>query len=509
MDKNLKYFIYTRRSQDDKTRQVLSIEAQRRELGEFAQKEGLKIVDRLEESQTAFKPGRPVFEEMLTRIQAGEANGLLVWKADRISRNALDGAKIIQALDDGILEEIRTPYEVFRREDNRIMLYILFGMSNDFSRQISANVKRGNRQKYARGEYCGLAPLGFVNIKIGNNRNIDPDPERGPLIITLFEHYATGKYSLTRMCQIIDEEWGLKTRKGKQISKSNLHSILTSESYYGVFKHGGELHQGSYQPLITKSLFDQVQEALKNRSKPRKATHEFAFRGLLRCQICGCAITATEKNKHYKGTNRDATYCYYHCSKRRGNCGQEPLTPEELEKQFDENLAKISIDEEVWKLGIKLLQKKYTEEAQLNSNLRKQWQQQFNSIQDDLESLLKMRMREELTAEEYLNQKRLFLEEQSKVKERLRDNEGGSLTWLERAEKFFDTAYQAREMLKSDNLDDKRKAVDDVGWNLTLVNKKLNFSFKEPFDVLLKPEYHTNVQGCQDSNLKKRFWRPL
>lgn len=499
---DLKYFVYSRRSQDDKNRQVLSIEAQNRELKEFAEKEGIRIVGKFEESQSAFKPGRPVFKEMLDRLEASEANALLVWKADRLSRNALDGAKLIQALDDGVLQEIKTPYECFKREENRIMLYILFGMSNDFSRQISSNVKRGNRQKYERGEYIGLAPLGFLNTKIGNFKNIAPDPEKAPLVIKAFEEFSTGKYSLSKFCEVLDKDWGLKTRRGKKISKSNLHSILTTSAYYGIYKHGGELHEGSYQSLITKPLFDKVQEVLKNRSKPRSLTHKFAFTGLGKCKNCGAAITATEKFKHYKRTKRDAQYVYYHCSRRKGTCNEATLTVDEMENQLGNYLEKITIDEEVWRLGLKLLQEKHAEEIKLNSRLRKQWQQKFNSIQDDLDRLLKLRMREEITAEEYLTQKKTFLSEQTKVKERLRDNEEGSLTWLELAEKFFNTAYQAREMLNSDDLDDKRKAVTDVGWNLALKKKKIKFSFKQPFDVLLQPQYRTNVHGSQGSNLE-------
>lgn len=77
-------------------------------------------------------------------IENGLADAILTWKPDRLARNALDGGRVIQAMDDGKLKEIRTPYECFRQEDNRMLLYIHFGMSNDFSRQISANVKRGN-----------------------------------------------------------------------------------------------------------------------------------------------------------------------------------------------------------------------------------------------------------------------------------------------------------------------------------------------------------------------------
>lgn len=134
MSNKLKYFIYCRKSQESRDRQVLSIESQIRELREFALKEKLEVVDVLEESQSAYKPGRPIFNEMMDKVEDGEGNAILTWKPDRLGRNARDGGRVIQTMDDGFLQEIRTPYECFKREDNRVMLYIHFGMSNDLSR---------------------------------------------------------------------------------------------------------------------------------------------------------------------------------------------------------------------------------------------------------------------------------------------------------------------------------------------------------------------------------------
>ena len=75
----MKYFIYTRKSTDSEERQILSIEAQLAELKEFAAKEKLEIIASLCEAQTAKEPGRKIFGEMLDRICAGEASGILAW----------------------------------------------------------------------------------------------------------------------------------------------------------------------------------------------------------------------------------------------------------------------------------------------------------------------------------------------------------------------------------------------------------------------------------------------
>jgi len=72
-----KFFIYARKSTDSEDHQIRSIDDQIAELQELARKEHIEVIDTLIEKQTAKKPGRPVFAEMIRRIEAGEAMGIL------------------------------------------------------------------------------------------------------------------------------------------------------------------------------------------------------------------------------------------------------------------------------------------------------------------------------------------------------------------------------------------------------------------------------------------------
>jgi len=102
-----KFFIYTRKSTDDKDRQVRSISDQLSELKDLALKEQLEVVDVFVEKQTAKIPGRPVFNEMIERMEKGEASGILAWHPDRLARNSVDGGKIIYLVDTGIISEMK------------------------------------------------------------------------------------------------------------------------------------------------------------------------------------------------------------------------------------------------------------------------------------------------------------------------------------------------------------------------------------------------------------------
>ena len=87
---SIRYLMYLRKSSESEERQELSIPAQARELQALATRKGLVVVGPpYEESRSAREPGRPLFGELLSRIERGEADGILCWKLDRLARAIL------------------------------------------------------------------------------------------------------------------------------------------------------------------------------------------------------------------------------------------------------------------------------------------------------------------------------------------------------------------------------------------------------------------------------------
>jgi len=76
---NEKFFLYARKSTDVEDKQVLSIDAQLTELRAFAREQNLDVVEEFIEKQSAKIPGRPIFGQMLKRIEQGEATGIVSW----------------------------------------------------------------------------------------------------------------------------------------------------------------------------------------------------------------------------------------------------------------------------------------------------------------------------------------------------------------------------------------------------------------------------------------------
>src|SRR5258707_2306627 len=111
----MKYFLYLRKSTDDKEHQILSLESQEREtLRRFGNDPEIEIVERITEKQSAKSPGRPLFNAMLKRIVAGEADGIIAWLPDRLARNPIDGGQIVHLLDTGALKDLKFPSYLFQ-----------------------------------------------------------------------------------------------------------------------------------------------------------------------------------------------------------------------------------------------------------------------------------------------------------------------------------------------------------------------------------------------------------
>jgi len=147
-----KFFIYTRKSTDTEYRQVRSIGDQISELQELAKKENLEIVDTIVEKQIAKKPGRPLFAEILKKLEAGEALGILAWHPDRLARNSIDGGRIIYLADTGKITTLKFPTFWFDpTPQGKFMLSIAFGQSKYYVDNLSENIKRGHRQKLKNG----------------------------------------------------------------------------------------------------------------------------------------------------------------------------------------------------------------------------------------------------------------------------------------------------------------------------------------------------------------------
>ena len=195
----MKAILYCRKSSESEDRQVMSLDAQENELKRIAERDGIEIVKVYRESMSAKAPGRPLFAEMLDLISKGKADAILCWKLDRLARNPVDGGSISWALQKNQIKLIKTHERDYLPSDNVLLMYVELGMSNQYVRDLSENVKRGNREKLRRGEWPNRAPYGYKNDK--NTKTLVVVRSQAEKVRQTFELYATGKYSVTDLAR--------------------------------------------------------------------------------------------------------------------------------------------------------------------------------------------------------------------------------------------------------------------------------------------------------------------
>jgi len=394
LDQTKKIFLYARKSTDEPERQILSIEAQLFELREFARKEGLTLVREYVESKTAKEPGREIFSEMIASIEKGEAEGILAWHPDRLARNSIDGGRIIYLVDTGKITTLKFPTFWFDpTPQGKFMLNIAFGQSKYYVDNLSENIRRGIRQKLRNGIWPAWAPLGYVNDK--NARNIAVDKVRAKFIRKTFEMYSTGEYPLAQLRKIINS-LGLVGKKGKMLSVSNYQYMLKNKIYYGIIEYNGELYDGKHEPIITKKLFDSVQEVMARKSKPKTPKLKpYIFRGFFRCGECGCFITTETQ----KGHN------YLRCTKRKNPCSQKYAREDAITSQIREEIKKVSLSSTWANASIAEFEKEKAECAQAESSFAQNARNEIVEIETKLDRLLDLQLDGSLSQTEYTTKK--------------------------------------------------------------------------------------------------------
>ena len=294
----------------------------------------------------------------------------------------------------------------------------------------------------------------------------------------LFESYATGKYLLNDLPKL-SLSLGLVSRKrGTPLALSKFKEILRNPFYYGVFRHKGELYQGSHEPIIPKQLFDKVQEVLKAKGKPRKSKElkSFTFRGMFTCGECGRSITAEKQVK-----TSGLAYTYYRCTKKNTICHQKYIEERELVKQLNDIIQKVALPTE-WK--DKFLQRlaRENKELTIKSNASAQnLQGELTQLKERQTRLLNIYLDQKIASEEYASAKEKIINRIIELKEKIGDSGRKGNNWLELFREWILSAHQAQSVRLTDNLGEKRDFLLKIGSNFRLVGREALIQLDGPW----------------------------
>ncbi len=489
-----KYVMYLRKSTDSEDRQIQSIEDQENELKLIRPSGGIKVVKTFKESQSAKKPGRPLYDDMMKMIERGDADGIICWKLNRLSRNPKDGGDIQWLLQQGIIKSIITPAREYLPEDNVLMMAVELGIANQFVLDLSKDVKRGMKGKAERGWRPHQAPLGYLNDQMGEQgrKIIHVDPERFPLVRKMWDFLLAGDYSVPHVLKIATEEWGLRTRRGKELSMSGAYRIFTNPFYYGEFEYGGEIYQGKHQTMVTKEEYDRAQKILGRYGKPRAKHKRLPFNGIIHCAECGSMVTCDEKIKKVKTTGQTKRYLYHRCTKHKKGavCNQKPVKYEVLTQQIQQQLSSITISEDFLNLALDVLRSRnQLEQGDRNLILHSLQHNHQNCIKK-LDNLINLYIspenatRELLTDGEYKERKNSLTQEKAAIEGELRQTEGRVNEWMDLTEKTFHFATYARIWFEKGDFEIKTTILRALGQNFALKEGILHLELKKPYLVI-------------------------
>ena len=434
----IKYFMYARKSSESEDRQVQSIDDQVNRLKQLAASLNLDIKKIYTEAKSAKKPNnRPIFEEVMRRIEDGEASGILCWQINRLSRNPIDSGKLSWLLQRGVLKSIQTIDRQYLPDDNVLLFNVESGMANQFIIDLRKNTKRGVEGKLQRGWLPSRAPLGYMNDKI--EKVITKDPERFNLVRKMWDMMLTGNYTPPKILEIANNDWGLRTIRykkegGKELSVSGIYRMFTNLFYAGILEWDGHQYEGKHEPMITLEEYDRVQAILGREGRPRPQRHDFAFTGAMRCGVCNCFYTADTRKKLIKKTGEMKEFSYYHCTRRtkRVKCNQNKgIAAADLELSIEREIEKYTILPEFLGWALEGLNKNNDTEIETTAKIYEAQHAALGQAQKELGELTKMRYRQLIDDEAFLEEKTKLQATIAQMKGKVGETEARAEQWLE------------------------------------------------------------------------------
>jgi DNA invertase Pin-like site-specific DNA recombinase len=306
--------IFARVSTPEQEQTGYSLPAQIKLLTDYAIRKNYKIIKAYTIAESARKSEeRKIFKEMMNLVNKQNIENIIFEKVDRIARSLKDSVilndwlsknenrKIHSVKDSLILHKGSVSQE-------KLNWNIKAVLAQNYIDNLSEEVKKGQKEKIAQGWLPSKPPYGYKTIGEKGHKIHVIDDNIAPLIKKMFELYATGTISLDRLADKM-YDLGLRKRSGLKMKLGAVHALLKDPFFHGLIKWNKKLYPGKQEPLITKELYDKVQEIRIRKKAPKYHTNaDVLFRKIFECANCGGTISWEIQ------TQRKSQYNYGHCN---------------------------------------------------------------------------------------------------------------------------------------------------------------------------------------------------
>jgi site-specific DNA recombinase len=389
--------IFARVSSRAQELEGFSLDAQVGLLKTYCESKDLGINKVFEISETASRSNeRKKFAECLEYLQKHGITILVIEKVDRLTRNYTDHVEINNWLKSNSVNEVHSIKDnqilsSRSKSQDTLMWDIKVTLAKNASLNLSEEVKKGQLEKLNQGWLPKEPPLGYETEVVNGKRLHKIDPMNSPLVIKAFKMYSSPDHTLASVAETL-AKLGLKTVRGKPVSKNTVDRMLDNKYYIGINQWNGIEYKGSQDIFISKSLWDAVQFKKHGLYKPVKfMKHSALLRGMVKCSDCERLIVWQLQKGRYYGR------CNGGC--KLGSYAREEDLERALLNQIEASKAK-SDDIYVWlkeKLGDYIKEKNKLSREDV-THIEKLIQTNKNK----LEVLYEDRLEGVITLEEYL-----------------------------------------------------------------------------------------------------------
>ena len=267
----------------------------------------------------------------------------MVYKIDRLTRSPKDFYQLIESFEQAKIDFI----SITERFDTstpagRLLRNIMLTFSQ-FERELTSERTKDKMLERARKGLCsgGYTPYGYSRLE----KKLVVNTKEAEEIKSIFETYIeTG--SLAETYRILKNR-NVKSKFGKNFSKTIIAYLLRNPVYIGKIKHNNQIYSGIHEPIISEEIFALAQKIHKEKQKNFRVYKNFLFGGLIKCEECGSNMTSFFSNKHRNGEFK-RRYYYYRCTATTKfdwqSCSVKQVSAERLENFCLENLERISVD---------------------------------------------------------------------------------------------------------------------------------------------------------------------
>jgi site-specific DNA recombinase len=213
----------------------------------------------------------------------------------------------------------------------------------------------------------------------------------------------------------------------------------------------------------------------RSENKTRKATHDFAFSGLITCGHCGCALVGELKKRKY---------VYYHCTGYKGRCPEPYVREEELEKRFTELLRGLSFDEEVLRWVTDALRESHTDQKRHHDEAIARLQAEYTKLQNRIDAAYIDKLDGKIEGGFFERKATEWRGEQANIRRSIENHEGANQTYLTEGVKLLELASRSHALFEKQPASEKRRLLNFVLSNCTWKGGALKATFRQPFDII-------------------------